>query len=76
MMHNWGPFHWGYGFVILFWIAIIFLIVWATRYFTQIRQNNSATTNEDSPLDILKKRYARGELDKKEFEEKKRDLLS
>jgi putative membrane protein len=31
---------------------------------------------EDNPLEILKKRYARGEIDKADFEQRKRDLQS
>ncbi|MBD3290758.1 SHOCT domain-containing protein [candidate division KSB1 bacterium] len=76
MMHDWGWFHWGYGFVVLFWIVLIVLIVWAIKYLTRNRQNTSTTMRQDSPLEILKKRYARGEIDRKEFEEKKKDLLS
>jgi putative membrane protein len=46
----------------------------------QKTQNKDATSDRGRssnpiPIEILKKRYARGEIDKKEFEEKKRDLL-
>ena len=76
MMHDWSWFHWGFGGVILFWIAIIILIVWAIKYLARNRQNYQTTVKEESPLDILKKRYARGEIDRQEFEKKKKDLLS
>lgn len=60
----------GWVFMILFLTAIILLIVWLYK---QIKAPQAVTQTE-SPLDILKKRYANGEIDKKEFEEKKRDL--
>lgn len=76
MMHDWSWFYRGYGGVILFWIAVIILIVWAIKYLARNRQNYQTTAKEESPLDILKKRYARGEIDRQEFEEKKKDLFS
>ena len=37
-------------------------------------ESEKAHIPAESALDILKKRYARGEIDKQEYEEKKRDL--
>ncbi len=39
------------------------------------RKTTSAGERMDSPLELLKNRYARGEIDKEEYEEKKKDLI-
>lgn len=51
---------------LLFFVIIGIVIKWS------IGQQGSK--NEESALGILKKRYARGEISKEEFEEKKRDI--
>ncbi len=67
----------GYGFgggMMLFWILIIVGIVLLVKWLVEQTQVGAAAP-EETALDILKKRYARGEIDKKEFEEKKKDLI-
>lgn len=65
--------HWfGGGFMWLFWIVIIIAIVWALKAATG--QNSRRLTDQESALDILKKRYAQGEIDQQEFEQKRKDL--
>ncbi len=68
--------------MMVFWIAvlvgIVALVVWLLRQ-AQGRAANAGPGPEgpaagETPLDILKKRYARGEIDKTEFEEKKKDI--
>ena len=76
MMHN-GFMNGGWGgavFQILFLVIIIIAVVWAIKYFSGQRQIGS-TPSGDSALEILKRRYANGEIDKEEFEQKKKDLM-
>lgn len=62
----------GYGWI--FWIAIIALIVFLIIRFTNQNKSNRNIGTGDSSLDILKKRYAQGEISKEEFERMKKDL--
>lgn len=74
-MMNWGM-GFGFGlnwlFIIVFWILIIFAIVALIRGVSGERYERRE--KEKTALDILKERYAKGEISKAEFEEKKRDL--
>ncbi len=71
MMDGYGM---GYGFGILgpiFWILVIIGLVLLIKY---LWESGGAKREQESALEILKKRYARGEISKEEFEEKKKDL--
>ena len=66
-----GPF-----IMIAFWIAVLVGIVFLIRWIViSTRSTGQKTYHEDSALEILKRRYAQGEIGKEEFEEKKRDLI-
>lgn len=64
----------GIIFMIIFWILVIAGIVFLVRHFMMRDRMGCEGQWGDSAIDILKERYARGEIDKKEFEEKKKDL--
>lgn len=65
--------HWfGGGFMWVFWVLLIIFIFWGARLFTA----NNDSNQQQSALDIIKERYARGEINQEEYEAKKRDLLS
>lgn len=61
---------WGALWMVLWWAlpiaGIIALVMWMSRV--------NDRRSEKSALDILKGRYARGEIDQAEFEKKRRDL--
>ncbi len=69
-----GNFGFMGGFMWIFWIAVIvglfLLIKWIVQQSKPVEQKHS-----ENSLEILKRRYARGEINRKEFEEKKKDIL-
>lgn len=65
---------WGFGmlWMALFWVGLILVIVWAVRQFS--RDGPGAGGSRDRAVEILEERYARGEIDRDEFEERRRTL--
>ena len=80
MNFGFGPFGgFGWIFMILWWVLIIAgivaLIKWLTSQSRGTHHNEkTARPAGGSALDVLKERYAKGEINKQEFEEKKKDL--
>ena len=73
MMGLWGLV--GYVLMVAFLaVGIVALLLWLKSWLEQGRPGSPSQESE-SALEILKKRYARGEISKEEFEEKRKDLL-
>jgi len=72
MMDGYGM---GYGIGILGLIFSILVIIGLVLLIRYLWESGGARREQESALEILKKRYARGEISKEEFEEKKKDLL-
>jgi putative membrane protein len=75
----WGNYGWGQGmgfgfggiFMLFFWGLIIVGIVYLVQAAVK-KQGKSG--QEEAPLDILKKRYAKGEISKEEFQQMKDNI--
>lgn len=59
--------------MIFWWIIIVAGLVLLFKWISG--QRTGSGNKEDSAIEILKKRYARGEITKEQFEEMKKDLL-
>ena len=71
----------GFGLIIMliFWVVIIGLAVWFLSTLFPRATNQASNTSPqagrtESPLEVLQRRYARGEITKAEYEEMRRDL--
>jgi putative membrane protein len=75
MMGGWGVGGFGGVFMVIFWILILVGFVFGIRWLLQTTGKKEHTGQSGSrAMDILKERYARGEIDKTQFEVMKRDL--
>lgn len=65
---------WGFGWLgmIVFWVLIILAFVALVKWLS----DKNGPAKEETPLQVLQKRYARGEIDEQEYERKKHDLES
>lgn len=78
-MMGWGGYGGGWEFfgvvhMLLWWVLLILGIVVLARWLFGGRFGGHRGSSEDRALAILRERYARGEIDKDEFEKRKRDL--
>jgi len=79
MMNGFGGMGFGMGFGWIFWLIIIGVAIWAV---VRLAGNNSThhtvfsgtSSPQETPLDILKKRYARGEITEAEYTEMRKSL--
>lgn len=88
MMNYWGYGynHMGYGgfgdvlsivftiIVIILIVALVKRIIWGRRHGYWCRHGMWGMEGGKNPVDILKERYAKGEIKKEEFESMKKDL--
>lgn len=79
MMHWFGDYGYGMGhgfgwlFMILFWVVIILLVISLAKL---LSKRCAGEKTDRSAEEILKVRYARGEITKEEFDRMKKDIGS
>ncbi len=71
-----GGFGGGFGgiFMILWWVLIIVGIVMLVKWLATSNSVGGRRNDGSKALDILKERYAHGEIDEQEYQKRKNDL--
>ena len=70
-----GDWDWGWvvmmPMMLIFWGGLIWLIVWLVR-----RPDGTASNRDNDPVEIARRRYARGEITSEELEQIRRNLTA
>lgn len=70
----WEGHGFGGGFMGFFWLIVLVLIVWAV--IALAKSGSSTDSRPQKPIELLKERYARGEISQEEYETMRKDLLN
>lgn len=77
---DWSGWGWGMGFggifMILFWVVVILGVVALAKWIFSPGGAAGPSSPARSALEILKERYARGEIDRDQYQQMRRDLES
>jgi putative membrane protein len=77
----WYPGAFGWGMMLFsvlltlaFWAGLVAVVVWAVRTLVGARSRSSQPSQGDQPLEILRRRFAAGEISQEEYERARRAL--
>ena len=78
MMYDWGYGNnygfWDFVFMLLTMTLIVVGVLLVIRLVARDTSSGASSKGQETALDILQKRYAKGEIDKDEYEEKRKVL--
>jgi len=73
-MFNEDSFHglFGGGFMWFLWLILLVIVIYMLK--DRVGGSSKPSSSEEDALEILKRRYARGEIDEAEYERRKKEL--
>jgi len=66
--------HFGGGSIVMWILALVVVGILIYLVMQNVRSHEGGDTPHETPLEVLQKRYARGEITREEFDEMKRSL--
>jgi len=73
-MHGYWDGHMGWGWMWLGWLIVLLLIAAVVWLVVSAAHRNGGRPPEETPEQVLKRRYARGEIDRETYERTLEDL--